>query len=138
MMGPSWTSIRYSTGFGCAACHSLTSLAPGASGYPALMTGIVMAGSGINAVIVGMYTVAAHVFPTECRTSGIGLALSTGRLGGILSSFAGGMLLAQAGAAGFFGGIGAALLLTLVTVLLVRRHIERDSRATWPAEPAET
>jgi hypothetical protein len=78
------------------------------------------------------------VFPTECSTSGIGLALSAGRLGGILSSFAGGMLLAQAGAAGFFGGIGAALLFTLVTVLLVRRHIERNSRAAWPAEPAET
>jgi AAHS family 4-hydroxybenzoate transporter-like MFS transporter len=117
---------------------SWTSLAPGASGYPALMMGIAMAGFGINAVIVGMYTVAAHVFPTECRTSGIGLALSAGRLGGILSSFAGGMLLAQAGAAGFFGGIGAALLFTLVTVMLMRRHIERNSRPAWPAEPAET
>jgi MFS transporter, AAHS family, 4-hydroxybenzoate transporter len=45
------------------------------------------------------------------------------RLGGILSSVVGGILLAYAGAAGFFAGIGAVLLLTFTTVLLVRRHI---------------
>jgi MFS family permease len=41
------------------------------------------------------------------------------RLGGILSSVVGGILLAYAGAAGFF----AVLLLTFTAVLLVRRHI---------------
>jgi MFS family permease len=45
------------------------------------------------------------------------------RLGGILNSVVGGILLAYAGAAGFFAGIGAVLLLTFTTVLLVRRHI---------------
>jgi AAHS family 4-hydroxybenzoate transporter-like MFS transporter len=100
----------------------------GSSDYPALLAGIAVAGFGINAVIVGMYAVAAHVFPTECRTSGIGLALSAGRLGGILSSFAGGLLLSLGGGAGFFAGTGGAFLLTLATLLLVRRHIARGAQ----------
>jgi MFS transporter, AAHS family, 4-hydroxybenzoate transporter len=84
-----------------------------------------VAGAAVAAVQVGMYAVAANVFPTRCRTAGVGLALGAGRLGGILSSFAGGALLAQAGPRGFFGGIGVAVLLTLATILLLRRHVPR-------------
>jgi MFS transporter, AAHS family, 4-hydroxybenzoate transporter len=89
-----------------------------------LMAGIAAAGATISAVQVGMYAVAANVFPTPCRSSGIGWALGAGRLGGILSSFAGGLLLAVAGGRGFFGGVAAVMLLTLASLLLLRRHIK--------------
>src|SRR4030095_14175885 len=62
---------------------------------------IAAAGFGIHALQTGLYIVSAHVFPMECRTSGVGFASGTGRIGGILSSFAGGGLLAWGGAGGF-------------------------------------
>ncbi|HEX7036614.1 MAG TPA: MFS transporter [Pseudomonadales bacterium] len=99
---------------------------------PALMIGIALAGLAISAVQVGMYAVAAHVFPTGCRASGVGFALGSGRLGGILSAFAGGLLLAHGAAAGFFAGVASVLTLTFITVLLIRRHIDAPS-TTDPA-----
>ena len=94
-----------------------------ADALPALMGGIAVAGAAISAVQVGMYTLAAHVFPTECRSSGIGWVLGAGRTGGIASSLGGGLLLTLTGASGFFGCIAAVLTLTFVAVLSVRRQI---------------
>jgi AAHS family 4-hydroxybenzoate transporter-like MFS transporter len=93
------------------------------SGLPTLLSGIAVAGMAINAVQVGLYALAAHVFPTECRTSGVGFALGAGRAGGIVASLGGGVLLTLSGAAGFFGWIAGALLIACVAVLLVRRQI---------------
>jgi MFS transporter, AAHS family, 4-hydroxybenzoate transporter len=86
--------------------------------------GIAAAGFGIHALQMGLYIVCAHVFPTQCRTSGVGFASGAGRLGGIISSFAGGILLAQAGAAGFFAGVAIALALTAVCLHLLRGHVD--------------
>ena len=99
-----------------------------ADGLPTLMSGIAVAGIAINAVQVGLYALAAHVFPTECRTSGIGFSLGAGRTGGIAASLGGGVLLTLSGAAGFFGWIAAALLIACVAVLLVRRQIAARER----------
>jgi hypothetical protein len=87
------------------------------------MAGIAAAGLGINALQIGMYAVSAHIYPTVCRSTGVGWALGAGRIGGILSAFFGGALLAQAGGRGFFVGVAWALVLALVGVLLIRRHI---------------
>jgi AAHS family 4-hydroxybenzoate transporter-like MFS transporter len=102
---------------------ALASLALFAKGLPALMSGIAVAGIAINAVQVGLYALAAHVFPTECRTSGVGFSLGAGRTGGIAAALGGGMLLSLSGAAGFFGWIAGALVIACVAVLLVRRQI---------------
>jgi len=105
--------------------HGAASAAPGATAIDdtALMLGVAGAGLAINAVQIGMYAVVANVYPTACRSSGVGWALGFGRIGGIVSAFAGGLLLTQAGGAGFFGGMAAALSLTFVAVALIRRHI---------------
>ena len=86
---------------------------------------IAIAGFGIHALQSGLYIVSAHVFPTECRTSGVGFASGAGRIGGILSSFAGGSLLAMGGAAGFFLGLAIVLVLTMACLLALRRHVSR-------------
>jgi AAHS family 4-hydroxybenzoate transporter-like MFS transporter len=99
-----------------------------ADGLPTLMSGIAVAGIAINAVQVGLYALAAHVFPTQCRTSGVGFSLGAGRTGGIAASLGGGVLLTLSGAAGFFGWIAAALLIACVAVLLVRRQIAARQR----------
>jgi AAHS family 4-hydroxybenzoate transporter-like MFS transporter len=88
-----------------------------------LMVGIAAAGLGINALQIGMYAVSAHIYPTVCRSAGVGWALGVGRVGGILSAFFGAALFAQSGARGFFLGVGYALVLAFVGVVLIRRHI---------------
>ena len=88
-----------------------------------LMAGIAAAGLGINALQIGMYAVSAHIYPTVCRSAGVGWALGAGRVGGILSAFFGAALFAQSGARGFFVGIGCALVLAFVGVVMIRRHI---------------
>ena len=105
-------------------------------GLPTLMSGIAVAGIAINAVQVGLYALAAHVFPTQCRTSGVGFSLGAGRTGGIAASLGGGVLLTLSGATGFFGWIAAALLIACVAVLLVRRQIA--ARGSYFAAGAST
>src|SRR5688572_1849077 len=105
------------------ALAGMTLGADAAPGGLATFTIIAAAGFGIHALQTGLYLVSAHVFPTECRTSGVGFASGAGRLGGIVSSLTGGVLLAGAGAAGFFGGVAFVLVLSVVCVLTLRRHI---------------
>ena len=109
--------------FAFVSAAALTWLALFAHGLLPLMGGIAVAGAAISAVQVGMYTLAAHVFPTECRTSGVGWVLGTGRVGGIASALGGGLLLTLSGPGGFFGCIAAVLLFTFASVLAVRRQI---------------
>ncbi len=90
---------------------------------PALMAGVAVAGLAINAVQIGMYAVSAHIYPTACRSSGVGWALGVGRLGGILSSFGGALLLAWGGSRGFFGGIAVVMLLACASLLMIRNHL---------------
>lgn len=94
--------------------------APGTSATFAIIAG---AGFGIHALQTGLYLVSANVFPAECRTSGVGLASGAGRLGGILSSLTGGILLAGGAAPGFFAGVALALGVSLACVLVMRRHV---------------
>jgi AAHS family 4-hydroxybenzoate transporter-like MFS transporter len=94
-----------------------------------LMTGIAAAGLGINALQIGMYAVSAHIYPTVCRSTGVGWALGVGRVGGILSAFFGAALFAQSGARGFFVGVACALVLAFVGVVLIRRHIPPAPRS---------
>lgn len=95
---------------------------PGVASY---FIAIAAAGFGIHALQTGLYILSAHVFHVECRTSGVGFASGAGRIGGILSSFAGGALLALGGASGFFIGVAAVLLLAVGCLLALRRHIFR-------------
>jgi AAHS family 4-hydroxybenzoate transporter-like MFS transporter len=95
-----------------------------------LMAGIAFAGLGVNAVQIGMYAVSAHIYPTVCRSSGVGWALGAGRLGGILSAFFGGALFAQSGGRGFFVGVGCALIVAFVGIVMIRRHIPPSAHSS--------
>jgi MFS transporter, AAHS family, 4-hydroxybenzoate transporter len=50
-------------------------------------------GFGIQGGFVGLYAVAARFYPTEIRSTGVGFAMSAGRLGGIVGPFLGGLLI---------------------------------------------
>tara|TARA_B110000879_G_scaffold7969_1_gene10165 strand:- start:3508 stop:4725 length:1218 start_codon:yes stop_codon:yes gene_type:complete len=47
----------------------------------------------IQGGFVGLYAVAARLYPTEYRTTGIGWAIGAGRLGGVLGPLAGGVMI---------------------------------------------
>jgi AAHS family 4-hydroxybenzoate transporter-like MFS transporter len=91
---------------------------------PALMAGIALAGFTICSIQVGMLVVTANIYPTECRASGVGWANGIGRLGGMVSSIAGALLLAsRARESGLFAGVAAALVVTSLGLAMLRRHI---------------
>jgi AAHS family 4-hydroxybenzoate transporter-like MFS transporter len=93
-----------------------------------LLSVLCLAGVGINGLQVIMYSVASHIYPTPCRSSGLGWALGIARIGGILSSYGGSLLLAHGGSATFFGGLACTLVLTLLGILMLRGHM--PSRAS--------
>ena len=49
-------------------------------------------GFGVQGAFVGLYAVAARLYPTAIRSTGVGWALGIGRLGGIIGPIAGGYL----------------------------------------------
>lgn len=52
-------------------------------------------GFGIQGGFIGLYAVAARIYPTEIRSTGIGWAIGFGRLGAILGPFIGGLLISN-------------------------------------------
>jgi MFS transporter, AAHS family, 4-hydroxybenzoate transporter len=52
-------------------------------------------GFGIQGGFIGLYAVAARIYPTEIRSTGIGWAIGFGRLGAILGPFIGGFLISS-------------------------------------------
>jgi AAHS family 4-hydroxybenzoate transporter-like MFS transporter len=89
-----------------------------------LLAVLAFTGGLINAVQTMMFALAAHVYPTAMRSTGVGTGSSFGRIGAVLSGYAGPWALAYAGSASFFALMGAAVFVTLIALACVRRHIE--------------
>ncbi len=111
-----------------------------ATGVQQLMWLMTAAGACISGLQVGMYSVAAHVYPTACRSTGVGWSLGIARFGGILSSFGGAVLFARGlGAEEFFTSIAGVLVVTLAAVLALRHHMPKSdgnaSRETTRKNP---
>jgi AAHS family 4-hydroxybenzoate transporter-like MFS transporter len=80
-------------------------------------------GGLINAVQTTMYALAAHVYPTSVRATGVGTAVAFGRIGGVLSPSLGSWALAAGGASQYFTLIAATMTLAFVALALVRHHV---------------
>ena len=95
---------------------------PGLAFFAGVLVGMLM-----NAAIAGIYTLAPQAYDTRVRSSGVGIALGVGRLGGILAPIVVGALL-DAGVAPrvLYFAIAAALLVLAPVVLLLRRSGERS------------
>jgi AAHS family 4-hydroxybenzoate transporter-like MFS transporter len=76
-----------------------------------------------NAVQTTMYALAAHVYPTAVRATGVGTAVAVGRIGGVLSPSFGSWALETGGSPRYFGLISATMALTFVALASIRRHI---------------
>jgi AAHS family 4-hydroxybenzoate transporter-like MFS transporter len=79
-------------------------------------------GGFINAVQTMMYALAAHVYPTGIRATGVGTAVSVGRLGGVLSPYAGAWAL-ESGPARLFALLAVTMTLVGISLAAVRRHV---------------
>jgi AAHS family 4-hydroxybenzoate transporter-like MFS transporter len=84
---------------------------------------LTVTGALINGVQTTMYALAAQVYPTALRSTGVGTASAVGRTGAILSGYAGSIALEIGGSATYFGLMAASLAVTFVSLSLIRRHI---------------
>jgi AAHS family 4-hydroxybenzoate transporter-like MFS transporter len=93
----------------------------------ALMAMFLITGGLLNAVQTTMYALAAHVYPTEIRSTGVGTAVAFGRVGNVLAVYVGGFALDRGGTPGYFMSWAVLMALVLVSLALVQRHVPRTS-----------
>ena len=84
---------------------------------------LTVTGGLINAVQTTMFALAAQVYPTELRSTGVGTASAIGRIGAILSGYLGAWAIDLGGSTSFFTVMAAALTITFVSLSLIRRHV---------------
>jgi AAHS family 4-hydroxybenzoate transporter-like MFS transporter len=96
--------------------HSLLLLALGLNGLLA------------NAVQTSMFALAAHVYPTGVRASGVACAAAIGRVGGIFSSLCGAAIIG-AGAGAYWGTLAAAMICAFGGLAWVRSHFPAIHKA---------
>ncbi len=124
---------------GIAGCLVLASMAIGPQQALLVLAMLAVTGGFINATQTTMYALAAHVYPTSIRSTGVGTAVAFGRIGGVLSPILGAPAL-DAGAAQYFLLIAGTMTATFIALALVKRHIASASAAlaapSMAAEPA--
>jgi AAHS family 4-hydroxybenzoate transporter-like MFS transporter len=101
-----------------------------------LMVMFLITGGLLNAVQTTMYALAANVYPTEIRSTGVGAAVAFGRIGNALAAYVGGYALDQGGSAGYFTSWAVLMALVFVSLAVVQRHVPRTSEAGHGAPAA--
>jgi AAHS family 4-hydroxybenzoate transporter-like MFS transporter len=110
----------------CCAALMVTPLQPAANSLPIITVSLLLLGLCVPGTQAILFVLAAQIFPTSMRASGVGLPAAFGRLGAVLSAFIGPWILASTGTR-FFGFIAAMMLILFVALTLVRRHIARTA-----------
>jgi AAHS family 4-hydroxybenzoate transporter-like MFS transporter len=83
------------------------------------------AGGSVVGIQVLLFTLAANVYPTHIRATGVGSAAGLGRIGAVLSSFSGAAILGAVGPNGFFAVVALVMLIVALAIASVRTHIPR-------------
>jgi AAHS family 4-hydroxybenzoate transporter-like MFS transporter len=83
----------------------------------------------VNAAQTTMFALSAHVYPTNVRATGTASAMAFGRLGAILSAFAGAAVISAGGAEAYFGLLGIAMSGVMIMLMLVKNHIPSVANA---------
>ena len=95
----------------------------------AVLAMLAWTGGLINAVQTTMFALAAHVYPTSIRATGVGTAVAFGRIGGVAAPYAGSWALESGGASQLFALIAGTMTVVFVALASVRSHIPRLSSA---------
>ena len=84
---------------------------------------LLLTGGLFNGVQTTMYALAAHVYPTPIRATGVGTAVAVGRIGNVVAAYAGSLAIDRGGSSAYFMLWSALMLLVLVALACVRRHV---------------
>ncbi|CAN5399541.1 aromatic acid/H+ symport family MFS transporter [soil metagenome] len=133
-VGGAWLFSRFGSrgpltlmAFGAAVVTGALVFAPmGTGGHTIalLFGGLFLAGVFIPGTQAALFALAAQVYPTRFRATGVGLVASLGRLGAVMSAFVGPGLLAV-GSTAFFGFLAGAMTVVAVALLMINRHVRR-------------
>jgi AAHS family 4-hydroxybenzoate transporter-like MFS transporter len=99
----------------------------GARSAAVVLAMLAWTGGLINAVQTTMFALAAHVYPTGIRATGVGTAVAFGRIGGVVSPYAGSWALESGGPSQLFLLIAATMTVVFAALAAVRNHIPRAS-----------
>ena len=94
-----------------------------AASLMAIMAMLTLTGSMINGVQTTMYALAAHIYPTSVRATGVGAAVAFGRMGAVMTGFVGTWAVDYGGTHAFFGVVAGMMVVTFITLASVRRHV---------------
>lgn len=91
-------------------------------------TGILIFGLGVhglftNAIQSVMYPLCAYIYPTQVRATGTAMALVLGRVGTIVSAFAGATVITYGGANAYLMLLGVAMLFVFFSLIQIKNHI---------------
>ena len=111
----------------CALVLTGTRIDPSDTGL--LMVMLLLTGGLLNAVQTTMYALAAHVYPTDIRSTGVGFAVAVGRIGNVLAGYVGAYALDQGGPPGYFTSMAVLMGIVFVSLAAVRRHVPRTTGA---------
>lgn len=93
----------------------------------ALMGMFLVTGGLLNAVQTTMYALAANVYPTGIRSTGVGTAVAFGRIGNVLAVYVGNYALEQGGPPSYFTSWAILMALVFVSLAVIQRHVQRTS-----------
>jgi AAHS family 4-hydroxybenzoate transporter-like MFS transporter len=88
-----------------------------------LLFAIAVHGLFVNAVQTTMYALAAHIYTTRVRATGVAAALAIGRTGAICSAYLGSYVL-RLGSGVFFTTLAVGMTGCFIALLVLKRHIE--------------
>lgn len=125
--GSRWPLALFCTG-GALSAFWLMGLNPKES------TNLLIVGVGIHGLFVTtvqciIYSLCANVYPTNVRATGTAVTLSVGRLGAILSAFAGAAVITASGSFGYFAMLGTTMVVVLLALWSVKQQIPQMRRA---------
>jgi AAHS family 4-hydroxybenzoate transporter-like MFS transporter len=93
-----------------------------------LLVMILLIGACVGGVQTTMYALAAHIYPTDIRSTGVGTAVAVGRIGNVLAAYAGSMAIDRGGSAGYFLICGVFMLVVFAALAAVSRHVPNAMR----------
>jgi MFS transporter, AAHS family, 4-hydroxybenzoate transporter len=114
---------------------SLMTISPAVGVIP-IVAMLTLTGSMINGVQTTMYALAAHVYPSAVRATGVGTAVAFGRTGAVATGYVGSWAIGYGGTEAFFGAIALAMVSTFVALAAVGRHV--PPRGTETREQGKT
>jgi AAHS family 4-hydroxybenzoate transporter-like MFS transporter len=89
---------------------------------------ILLIGACVGGVQTTMYALAAHIYPTDVRSTGVGTAVAVGRIGNVLAAYAASTAIDRGGPPGYFLICAAFMLVVFAALASITRHVPAVKR----------